>query len=104
MQAGGFTEGATPQRIEISFRLKNSNLNSASVITAQVFQIDIDKDLNFSKPKFELQPFDIISIRSSIGYEVQCQVKIQGEVIYPGMFTILIRMNWYLMCLEELVG
>lgn len=89
LRAGGFTEGATPQRVEISRRVKNSNLNSASAITAQVFQIDIDKDLNFSKPKFELQPFDIISVRSSIGYEVQRQVKIEGEVLYPGMYTII---------------
>jgi protein involved in polysaccharide export with SLBB domain len=45
--------------------------------------------LNFSKPKFELQPFDIISVRSSIGYEVQRQVKVEGEVLYPGMYTII---------------
>lgn len=88
LHAGGFQEGANPQRIEISRRVKNSNLNSASAITAQVFQVDIDKDLNFSALEFELQPFDIISVRSSIGYEVQRLVKIEGEVLYPGMYTI----------------
>lgn len=89
LKAGGFTEAATAQRVEISRRVKNSNLTAADAITAQVFQIDIDKDLNFSKPKFELQPFDIISVRSSIGYEVQRQVKVEGEVLYPGMYTII---------------
>ncbi|MCF8317800.1 MAG: SLBB domain-containing protein [Haliscomenobacter sp.] len=89
LKAGGFTEAATAQRVEISRRVKNSNLTSADAITAQVFQVDIDKDLNFSKPKFELQPFDIISVRSSIGYEVQRQVKVEGEVLYPGMYTII---------------
>ncbi len=88
LKAGGFTEAATPQRVEISRRVKNSNLTAADAITAQVFQVDIDKDLNFSKPKFELQPFDIVSVRSSIGYEVQRQVKVEGEVLYPGMYTI----------------
>jgi len=88
LQAGGFTEAATSQRVEISRRVRNSNLTTADAITAQVFQVDIDKDLNFSKPKFELQPFDIISVRSSIGYEVQRQVKVEGEVLYPGMYTI----------------
>lgn len=88
MQAGGFTEAATSQRIEVSRRVKNSNLSSALAITSEVFQIDVDKGLNFSKPKFELLPFDIISVRSSIGYEVQRQVKVEGEVLYPGMYTI----------------
>ena len=88
LQAGGFKEGATAKRVEISRRVKNSNLSSASAITAQIFQVNIDKDLTFSNPKFELQPFDIVSIRSSIGYEIQRQVKIEGEVLYPGMYTI----------------
>ena len=88
MQAGGFTEAASAQRIEIARRVKNSNLNSASAVTSEVFQIEIDKELNFSKPKFELLPFDIVSVRSSIGYEVQRQVKVEGEVLYPGMYTI----------------
>lgn len=89
IKAGGFTEAATPQRVEISRRVKNSNITTADAITAQVFQVDIDKNLNFSKQKFELQPFDIISVRSSIGYEVQRQVKVEGEVLYPGMYTII---------------
>jgi hypothetical protein len=89
MKAGGFTEAATPQRVEISRRVKNSNASTADAITAQVFQVDVDINLNFSKTKFELQPFDIISVRSSIGYEVQRQVKVEGEVLYPGMYTII---------------
>lgn len=89
LQAGGFTEGATPQRIEIFRRVKNSNFNSASAITAQVFQIDVDKDLNFSKSKFELQPFDIVSVYNAVGYEEQRQVRIEGEVLSPGKYTIL---------------
>jgi protein involved in polysaccharide export with SLBB domain len=88
-QAGGLTEGASSKRIEISRRTKNSNFTSPSSITAQVFQVDIEKDLNFSNPKFELQPFDIVSVRSSIGYEVQRQVKVEGEVLFPGIYTII---------------
>jgi len=90
-QAGGFSEGASNMRIEVSRRVRNSNITSPSAITAQVFQVDIDKDLNFSASKFELEPFDIVSVRSSIGYEVQRQVKVEGEVLYPGIYTIKIK-------------
>ena len=88
LKAGGFTEGATAQRVEISRWVGNSNSTTADAITAEVFQIDVDKNMNFSRPKFELQPFDIFSVRSSIGYEVQRQVKVEGEVLYPRMHTI----------------
>ncbi len=88
IQAGGFSEGASPQRIEISRRVRSSDQNAELSKTAEVFLIDIDQNLNFSKPKFELLPFDIVSVRSSMGYEIQKQVKVEGEVLYPGMYTI----------------
>ena len=89
LQAGGFKEGASARRIEISRRVKNSNVLSESAATAQVFQVNIDKDLKFSGNPFVLQPFDIVSVRNATGYEVQRQVKIQGEVLYPGTYTLL---------------
>jgi protein involved in polysaccharide export with SLBB domain len=88
LKAGGFTEAANFQRVEISRRIKTSDINSLAGITVQVFQVDIDKNLDFSKSGFVLQPYDIVSVRSSIGYEVQRQVKVEGEVLYPGMYTI----------------
>src|SRR5690606_10611520 len=71
-----------------SRRVRNSDANSASAIISQVFQVNISKDLNFSTPRFELRPFDIVSVRNSIGYEIQRQVRVEGEVLYPGMYTI----------------
>ena len=86
--AGGFTEGASSKRIEISRRVKNSNINSLSAKTAEVYQVDVDKNLRLLGPKFILQPFDIVTIRNETGYEVQRQVRVEGEVLYPGTYTI----------------
>ncbi len=91
IKAGGFKEGASVSRVEIARRVKNSNILSESAVTAQIFQINIDKDLKFSGTPFVLQPFDIVSVRSATGYEVQKQIKIQGEVLYPGTYTILTK-------------
>ncbi len=87
--AGGFTEGASPKRIEISRRVKNSDVSSLSAKTAEVYQVDVDKDLRLLGPKFILQPFDIVNIRNETGYEVQRQVRVEGEVLYPGTYTII---------------
>jgi protein involved in polysaccharide export with SLBB domain len=87
--AGGFREGATPNRIEISRRTKNSDVTSASAISAEVFTVNVDQNLKVQNEQFVLKPYDVVSIRSSEGYQVQKQVKLEGEVLYPGMYTIM---------------
>lgn len=86
--AGGFKEGATPNRIEISRRVKNSDALSKSAKTAELFTVNVDQNLKLQGDTFKLQPFDIVSIRNSTGYEVQRQVRVEGEVLYPGVYTI----------------
>ncbi|MET4141624.1 SLBB domain-containing protein [Pedobacter sp. UYP1] len=86
--AGGFKEGATPNRIEIARRIKNADANSISSKTAEILNVKISGDLKLQDTTFVLQPFDIVSIRSSEGYRVQQQVKVEGEVLYPGIYTI----------------
>ena len=86
--AGGFKEGATPNRIEMSRRIKNSDVTSASASTAEVFIVNVDRHLRLQDTAFLLQPFDIVSIRNSEGYQIQKQVRVIGEVIFPGVYTI----------------
>jgi protein involved in polysaccharide export with SLBB domain len=86
--AGGFKEGATPNRIEVARRIKNGDANSLSAKTADIVNINISRDLKMEDSTFVLQPFDIVSIRSAEGYQTQKQVKIEGEVLYPGIYTI----------------
>jgi protein involved in polysaccharide export with SLBB domain len=89
--AGGFKEGASPQRIEVSRRVKNSDVTSASARTAEVFTVNVNPDLSVQSNGFVLQPFDIVSIRSSEGYQVQKHVRLEGEVLHPGTYTITRR-------------
>jgi protein involved in polysaccharide export with SLBB domain len=86
--AGGFKEGATPNRIEISRRLRKTENDETANKTAEVFVVGIDQDLKIVGESFALQPFDIITVHSAENYTVQKQVKIEGEVKYPGMYTI----------------
>jgi len=86
--AGGFKEGASAKRIEISRRVKNSVAGAANSNIAEVYQVDVDQDLQLQGPAFILQPFDIVSVRNAAGYEVQRQVLVEGEILYPGTYTI----------------
>jgi len=86
--AGGFTEGATNTRIEVSRRIMNSDATSEKAQTAQVYSASVDRNLKITGAPFVLKPFDIVSVRSSEGYQVQKQVRLEGEVLYPGTYTI----------------
>ncbi|RYE56387.1 MAG: capsule biosynthesis protein, partial [Sphingobacteriales bacterium] len=80
--AGGFKEGATPSRIEVARRVRNSDPTAKDAKTAILFTLKVDRDLKLNTDTFTLKPFDIISVRSSKSYTVQKQVKVEGEVLY----------------------
>ncbi|MEO6521234.1 MAG: SLBB domain-containing protein [Mucilaginibacter sp.] len=88
VQAGGFTQSASPNRIEVARRINNADPNQKNSPTANISIIDIDPDFKVNKKPFILQPFDVVSIYSSPGYEKQRTVRVEGEVLYPGPYII----------------
>ena len=88
IQAGGFSESGSAKRIEVARRVKNGEASSAISKTAEVYQIDVDPQLRFSKSQFILQPFDIVSVRNALGFEEQRKVHLKGEVMYPGTYVL----------------
>ncbi len=87
-KAGGFAEGASPKRIEVARRIYNSDPQSKSSKVAEVFTVDVDSQLKLANINFVLMPFDIVSVYSLPGFEKQKTVKVEGEVLYPGSYTI----------------
>ncbi len=88
LKAGGFSEGATSKRIEVARRVNDADPKSKDTKVAQVFSVNVDNELNLNGVSFTLKPFDIVSVYSLPGYEKQKTVKVEGEVIYPGSYTI----------------
>jgi protein involved in polysaccharide export with SLBB domain len=88
LKAGGLSEGASPKRIEVSQRINNSDPGSTASRIAEVYSIDLNDGLNLSSADFTLHPYDIVSVYSLPGYEKQRTVKVEGEVLYPGYYTL----------------
>lgn len=88
--AGGFTEAGSAQRIEISRRIRSTEGEDITSMrrTADIFNIDIDRDLDTKEKGFELEPFDLVNIRPKAGYDLQHTVRVEGEVLYPGDYTL----------------
>ena len=102
-QAGGFQEGATPNRIEVARRSRQDSVGVRTK-TLEMYQFALDRDLQITPLEasptsgesanptvFHLQPFDIVYVRTSPNYEAQRQVYIAGEVLHPGSYAIASR-------------
>ncbi|WP_448697783.1 SLBB domain-containing protein [Mucilaginibacter sp. AW1-3] len=85
--AGGFTDAASSYHVEISRRIvgeRSTNIDSI----AKVFDMNIEKGLGIENNKFILMPYDAITVRKNPAYTEQKRVTIEGEVNFPGSYTI----------------
>ncbi len=79
--AGGLKEGADASNVEVSRHLKDDKFETVG----ESFTIST---MEKSERTFELQPYDIVSVRYIKGYTKQKSVRVKGEVLYPGVYAI----------------
>jgi len=89
-QASGFKEEAAPYRIEVARRIVDGDPSTYTPKIANIFNFSVDENLRLSKKasSFTIQPFDKIFVRKSPAYEIQQDVVLGGEVLYPGKYTL----------------
>jgi protein involved in polysaccharide export with SLBB domain len=90
LMAKGYKEGASLQKVEISRRIKPTNGNAEqkdSAVYSLIKEIDLT-NTNSTDLNFKLNAFDIISVRRSPLYKEQITATIEGEVVYPGNYTL----------------
>jgi protein involved in polysaccharide export with SLBB domain len=88
LMAGGFNEGASLSQIEISRRLRSANSQSDTSVYAVIKTINLSQGQLAAEIDDELQPFDIVSVRRSPAYKSQLRVNLEGEVLFPGTYTL----------------
>ena len=87
IMAGGFIEGADASTIHLSRQVNDENFKTIS----EVQHISLSPDLKVSSGSVTLQPNDIITIRYQKGYSAQQLIKIEGEISFPGHYSILTK-------------
>jgi polysaccharide export outer membrane protein len=90
--AGGFQISADNLRIEISRMTYFSDEyvpGAYSRIAIQNIEVPRDLKLNNEQLNFKLSPYDHIFVRTIPGFQFQQNVRLTGEVKYPGTYTIL---------------
>lgn len=88
--AGGFTEAASESFIELARRRDRQAASEMSDQLATLYQFTIGRDLviNQEDAQFKIRPYDYIYVRKAPSYNKQRTVTIQGEVAYPGPYSI----------------
>ncbi|MDX1639310.1 MAG: SLBB domain-containing protein, partial [Balneolaceae bacterium] len=90
LQADGFRESAAPYRIEVSRRIDGGDSTFAPREIADIFRFRVDETLQLDEQAsdFTIKPFDKVFVRTSPSYVEQQEVTIEGEVLFPGQYTL----------------
>lgn len=91
LMASGFKVSASEARIEINRRILGEAApakRGTKLAENYVFGVDRMLTLNDEAKTFELQPFDQVYVRPRPDYQVQRSVRIEGEVLFPGEYTL----------------
>ncbi len=89
VQAGGLLESASTVRVDISRRLRDPKSLQVGKETAQVFTFAVKEGFVIDgTPGFVLEPYDVVEVRRSPGYQIQRRVTIAGEAVFAGGYTL----------------
>ena len=92
LQAGGLTDKASTVNVSVSRRVADNKALQPDSVIAKTFTLSLkDGFVVDGTPGFVLMPFDEVMIRKSPGYAEQKNVKIEGEVMFSGSYTLTRR-------------
>ena len=90
VQAGGLLDGASTVRVEVARRLKDAKSTTPSNDVGKVYTFSLKEGLVVDGDAgFELAPFDVVEVRRSPGYQSQQRVRLEGEVVFSGGYTLI---------------
>ena len=92
MMAGGLLESASTVKIDVTRRIKDAASTSQTENIAEVFTFSFkDGYVLDGEAGFILEPYDHVFVRRSPSYREQISVSIDGEVVFPGTYTLTRR-------------
>lgn len=89
VRAGGLRQGASYARIDIARRVIDPWSLEPTNETAKIYQFHVNEGfVTDPDSTFVLMPYDIVTVRSSPGYEPQRFVTVEGEVLFTGAYAL----------------
>lgn len=90
IMSSGLKNSASLARIEVSRRIKDANATQAGDTRAEFFTFSIPENLELTDAtaSFTLMPYDEVFVRRSPSYRPQASVFLNGEINFPGEYTM----------------
>lgn len=89
LQAGGLTDKASTVKVDVARRVGNPKALTTDSIIAKTYSFALkDGFVVDGEQGFVLQPFDEVYVRKDPSYSEQQKVSVDGEVTFPGTYTL----------------
>ncbi len=88
LRAGGLTEKASLSKVDIARRVIDPKAKEETQIKTQLFTVELNDSLGLNEHGFLLEPYDEVFVRRSPAFGQQMNVRIQGEVVFEGTYTM----------------
>lgn len=87
LAAGGIAGNGDSSTIEISRRLRNTQVNQVNHRETEMFTINLNSNQSISRD-IKLRPFDLVIVKELPGFTTQRTVVVLGEVKIPGKYSL----------------
>ena len=92
LQAGGLRESASMVKVDVARRVSDPKATVNDSIIARTYSFAIkDGFVIDGTPGFTLMPFDEVYVRKSPGYSAQQNIKVEGQAMFPGTYTLSMK-------------
>ena len=89
LQAGGLKDNASTVKVDVARRVASPYATTTDSIIAHNYTFSLKEGFVIDgEPGFVLQPFDEVYVRKNPSYSIQQNVFIEGEVQFPGTYTL----------------
>ena len=92
MQAGGLKDGASTVKVDVSRRIVDPKALKSGDAVAKTYSFSLkDGFVIDGTSGFVLEPYDIVEVRRSPGYQVPKNITVDGEVNFSGNYTLTMK-------------
>lgn len=89
LQAGGLKETASTVKVDVARRISNPAAITTDSVIARTYSFSLkDGFIIDGTSGFTLMPFDEVYVRKSPGFYTQQNIKVEGQVMFAGTYTL----------------
>ncbi|MBQ9340582.1 MAG: SLBB domain-containing protein [Paludibacteraceae bacterium] len=88
LRAGGLTDRASTSKVDVARRVIDPKATDEQTVKTKTFTVELHDSLLLGEHGFILEPFDEVYVRMSPAYGKQQNVKVSGEILFEGNYSL----------------